>query len=177
MSLETQPSSTAENRVVNGEFQELSPRRALRLLSRGLRLRCPNCGLGRIRGGWLKLKPKCPVCGLRTDRGEEDFFLGGMMWNIVFAEGALVVSSLLIGFITWPDVPWNGLMWGLILAMIPGPILFYPFAKCLWLAVDLTFRPLTLRDLEGHGENLDSQAAVGEKDGDPRPGTGRREGH
>jgi hypothetical protein len=37
--------------------------------------------------------------------------------------------------------------------MVLSPILFYPFAKCIWLAMDLVFRPLTLQDLEGHGEN------------------------
>ena len=78
-------------------FEELSPTRAIRLLARGIRLRCPHCGEGRLRESWLKLRAKCPECGLRTDRGEEDFFNGGMMWNIVFSEGALLLMAVLVG--------------------------------------------------------------------------------
>lgn len=85
--------------------------RALTLLSRGICLRCPHCAEGHLRQSWLKLKLKCPACGLRTDRGEEDFFNGGMMWNIVFSEGALLAAGLLIGILTWPDVPWTLMQW------------------------------------------------------------------
>ena len=156
---------------------QLDPRRAATLIGRALRRRCPNCGSGGLFRRWMMMRRTCPSCHLKLDRGEADYFLGAYTINFVVAELIIVVTAGLGIWLTWPDVPWNGLMWGLILAMIPGPILFYPFAKCLWLAVDLTFRPLTLRDLEGHGENLESQAAGGEKEGDPRPGTGRREGH
>lgn len=131
-------------------FQELSPGRALRLLGRGIRLRCPNCGQGRIRQSWLKLKPKCPVCGLRTDRGEQDFFLGGMMWNIVFAEGALVVAALLIGALTWPDVPWTLMQWVGTTLMVIVPFLFYPFSLGFWLANDIWIRPITEEEMEWH---------------------------
>jgi uncharacterized protein (DUF983 family) len=134
-------------------FDELSPTRVLRLLSRGIRLRCPNCGEGRLRAGWLKLKPKCPVCGLRTDRGEEDFFNGGMMWNIVFAEGALLAMAVLVGILTWPDVPWTLMQWMGIALMAIVPILFYPFSLGFWLANDIWIRPLTEEEMRWHRES------------------------
>jgi hypothetical protein len=40
-----------------------------------------------------------------------------------------------------------------------APVAFYPFAKTLWLAADLIFRPLALKDLAGHGENTKSEGA------------------
>lgn len=130
--------------------EELRVGRALRLLSRGIRLRCPHCGQGRLRDGWMKLKFRCPVCGLRTDRGEEDFFLGGMMWNLVFAEGALLVGAVALGVATWPDVPWALMQWGGILLMVAAPFLLYPFSLGFWLANDIWIRPVTEAEMEWH---------------------------
>ncbi|HEX6924817.1 MAG TPA: DUF983 domain-containing protein [Longimicrobiaceae bacterium] len=131
-------------------FEELSPTRAIRLLARGIRLRCPHCGKGRIRQSWLHLKPKCPECGLRTDRGEEDFFLGGMMWNIVFAEGTLLIMGLLVGILTWPDVPWTLMQWVGIALMVVVPFVFYPFSLGFWLANDIWIRPVTEEEMRWH---------------------------
>jgi len=135
------------------QFEELSISRAARLLGRGIRLRCPHCGEGRLRGGWLKLEPKCQSCGLRTDRGEEDFFLGGMMWNIVFAEGLLLFTGLAVGIATWPDVPWTLLQWGGVTLMAIAPFVFYPFSLGFWLASDILIRPVTDQEMEWHRSN------------------------
>jgi uncharacterized protein (DUF983 family) len=132
------------------EVEELSPSRALTLLSRGIRLRCPHCGEGHLRAGWLRLKPKCPVCGLRTDRGEQDFFLGGMMWNLVFSEGLLAVLGLLVAILTWPEVPWTLLQGAGITLMVVVPFLFYPFSLGFWLANDIWIRPIAEREMEWH---------------------------
>ena len=134
-------------------FEELSPTRVLRLLGRGIRLRCPHCGEGRLRESWLQLRFKCPECGLRTDRGEQDFFNGGMMWNIVFSEGALLASALLVGILTWPDVPWTALQWFGIALMIIVPFVFYPFSLGFWLANDIWIRPLTREELSWHRQS------------------------
>jgi hypothetical protein len=95
----------------------------------------------------------CPRCHLILDRSEADYFLGGYVINFVTAELLIVAGGLAVVLLTWPDVPWEALKWGLILLMLPAPVAFYPFAKTLWLATDLLFRPPTLRDFEGHGEN------------------------
>lgn len=96
----------------------------------------------------------CPTCRLKLDRGEHDYFIGALVVNFVTAELLIVGAAFLVVVLSWPDVPWTGLKWGLIALMIPLPVFFYPFAKALWLAIDLTFRPVTWNDLEGHGENL-----------------------
>ena len=44
---------------------------------------------------------------------------------------------------TWPDPPWTSLIVMGVVQMVLTPILFYPFAKALWLAFDLVFRPAT----------------------------------
>jgi uncharacterized protein (DUF983 family) len=138
-------------------IEELSLRRAIRLYTRGLSLRCPHCGNGGLLRSWLKFKPKCEGCGLRTDRGEEDFFLGGMMWNIVMAEGALLVTAVLIGIFTWPDVPWTSLQYGGILLMTIVPFLFYPISLTVWLASDILIRPVTDEEMEWHRTSAEGE--------------------
>lgn len=133
---------------------QLDLTRALIHLWRALRLRCPNCGGGPLFSRWVKMSASCPSCHLILDRGETDYFLGGYTINFVVSE-VLIVAGAGAGIVlTWPNVPWRLITWSLILLMLVAPVLFYPFAKTLWLAVDLTFRPLTLQDLVAHGENL-----------------------
>jgi uncharacterized protein (DUF983 family) len=122
-------------------------RRAATLFVRALALRCPNCGGRGLLLSWFKLSSACPRCGLRPERGESDYFLGGMMFNIVLAEAVFVL--LLIGTLalTWPRVPWSFLQYGAPAAMLLAPIALYPFSRLVWLAFDLTLRPVTPNDL------------------------------
>lgn len=118
------------------------------MLGRGLRLRCPNCGAKGLIVSWSKLADACPRCRLRPQRGESDYFLGGMMFNIALAEGVFVVLLVVTLAITWPRVPWTLLQFGAPVAMILAPILLYPVSRLVWLAFDLTLRPVTPNDLD-----------------------------
>ncbi len=128
--------------------------RAWTHLRRALLLRCPNCGGGPIFRRWITAVEACPDCHLKLDRGETDYFIGGYTVNFVVAEFTIAAGAVAAVFLTWPEVPWNTIKWALIAFMIPFPIFTYPWSKSLWLAIDLIFRPLTLLDIEGHGENL-----------------------
>jgi hypothetical protein len=109
------------------------------------------------------VREACPGCGLLTDRGEHDHFLGAMALNLVAAE--LTLAALLAGAMaaTWPDPPWELLTWGGAAAAVALPVLFYPFAKLIWLAVDLRFRP------EEGGETAEDDPG---EPGVPRGGAG-----
>ncbi len=100
------------------------------------------------------MEPACPTCHLKLNRGEDDYFLGSLTINFVVAELLVVLGAGLGIYLTWPEVPWGLLTWSLALLVVLAPVVFYPFAQLIWLAMDLIFRPLTLKDLEGHGENL-----------------------
>lgn len=127
--------------------------RAPTYLWRALRLRCPHCGSGGLFRRWVVMRESCPRCRLLFDRGERDYFIGSYTINFIGAELAIVAVALVVLLATWPDVPWSAIQWGLVAFIIPFPVLTYPFAKTLWLAIDLLFRPPTLGDFEGHGEN------------------------
>lgn len=119
-----------------------------RMLARGLARRCPLCGSADLFDGWLEQRAACSGCGIRTDRGESDFFLGGYTLNFIVAELLLAGVLALVVLVTWPDVPWNGLMWGGGVAMVVAPILFFPVSRTLWLAIDLALRPPTPADFD-----------------------------
>src|SRR5687768_775276 len=106
-------------------------RRALEILGRAIQRRCPRCGSDGIFRSWFRMVPRCPACGLLTDRGEQGYLVGAYMFNIAIAElvFALVLVTILV--VTWPDPPWNLLMYGGAALMILLPMVFYPFAKTL----------------------------------------------
>lgn len=121
---------------------------SLTVLGRGLRLRCPWCGRGRLFERWLRLRRYCTECGFRPDRGETDAFIGPYTVNLVVSELIPVTIAVAIGFATWPDVPWRALTWGLVALMLVAPIVTYPFARGFWLALDVIFRPPVRGDFE-----------------------------
>lgn len=111
--------------------------------------------------GWWKMREACPDCQLILDRGEQDYFLGGFTVNFVVAELIIVLGAGFGIFLTWPDVPWKAITWILAFLMALAPVVFYPIAKTLWLAVDLTLRPPTSQDLMPPGEGSDEGPALG----------------
>jgi uncharacterized protein (DUF983 family) len=97
---------------------------------------------------WFGLRPACPRCGLRLDRGEPDYFLGAIVFNMAFAEGVFALGLIGVLLWTYPSPPWDALYYGGIAGMILAPIFFYPFSKLCWLAFDLAFRPPRPEDFE-----------------------------
>lgn len=120
--------------------------RVARLFGRALRLRCPECGKGAMFESWFRIRHQCPVCGLTLERGEDGYVVGAYMFNLIAAE--LVFAGVLVAVIvgTWPSPPWELLQYGGAAFMVAAPFLFYPFAKAIFLAFDLTFRPAGSED-------------------------------
>lgn len=116
-------------------------RRALRLLGRALRLRCPDCGGRGLFASWFRMRASCPGCGLALDRGERGYQVGSYMVNIIAAELIFLAAFLAILWTTWPDPPWTLLQYGGAAMMVAAPVLLYPFTKTVFLAMDLLVRP------------------------------------
>ena len=86
---------------------------------------------------------------MRYDREPEGgYWVGSNTINLFATEGVFVLTlvGVLVG--TWPTPPWDLLLWGGMLLMVLFPILFFPFSKTLFVAVDLIFRPQEPRDFE-----------------------------
>jgi uncharacterized protein (DUF983 family) len=114
-----------------------------RMLLRGAAKRCASCGGRRLFTGWFRMAPTCPTCGYRFER-EEGFFLGAYVMNLVFAQGLVILLAVLPTIVMLnanPDASIIPVIVGGAVATVLGPLVFYPFSKTLWVAVELIFRP------------------------------------
>jgi uncharacterized protein (DUF983 family) len=126
-------------------------RRTATIVARAALLRCPNCGRGPVLRHYLAMRARCGHCGLALERGERDYFIGSMMFNLVVAEllfAAAFVATLLA---TWPNVPWDALEWSAPAAMFAAPFILFPFSKLTWLGFDILLRPVTPDELAPRG--------------------------
>lgn len=156
----------AEHGEMQSETELVMPhlRDLLRLLWRAVRLRCPHCGGKPVVRSWFHLHERCPACGLRLERGEqEDYFLGGILLNLLLAELLFAILFTVLVIVLWPNVPWDGLEYGIAVAMVVAPIACYPISRLLWLALDLAFRPVTPEEMAWHQASERSDAPTSKR--------------
>ena len=108
------------------------------LFWRGATLRCPRCGSGHLFRRYFTLQPDCPRCALHFER-EEGYWVGALAVNIAMVMAIFVVAFVVILVATVPEVPVGPSLAVLVPVMVFGPILFYPFSKTLWMALDYGF--------------------------------------
>ena len=119
---------------------------------RALTLRCPHCGGRGVLASWFKLKDRCPRCRLHLHREEGDYFLGAYVIMLMAMEILFALGFLIVLILTWPDPPWEAIQWVGAVVLIGSTLLAYPFAKTLWLAIDLVFRPVSSAELGWNAE-------------------------
>lgn len=115
------------------------------LMRRGAMKRCPVCGGGHLFRLWVRMRPSCPNCGLVFGRIPGQW-LGSWFLDVCVVQ-AVILAVLAIGVgVTWPDPP----MWTIGLLAVGSavivPIVFFPFSRTLWTAIDLAMRPLEFDD-------------------------------
>jgi uncharacterized protein (DUF983 family) len=115
------------------------------LLARGITKRCPLCGSGHLFTGWFTMKDRCPRCAFPLER-VEGHWMGALGMNTIVSFGALFVAVVAGFVITYPDTPLVPLMAIVTAVGILVPLLFFPFSKTLWSAIDLAMRPLEPSD-------------------------------
>jgi uncharacterized protein (DUF983 family) len=113
------------------------------VLGRAARLKCPNCARGPVMRHWFKMRDRCGNCGLAIERGERDYFIGSMMFNLGVSEGLFAVVFVSTMIARWPDVPWDTLQWAAPLGMLAAPFVLFPFSKLAWLGFDILLRPIS----------------------------------
>jgi uncharacterized protein (DUF983 family) len=128
----------------------------LTMLRRGLSKHCPRCGGGKLYRGWFRMLDRCPSCGYKFAR-EEGFFFGAYIVNLVITEA--VLFGICLGYIGVHGAEGSDLRISLIAACAAAlvvPVVFYPFSRTLWSAIDLIFTPLELDEI------VEAADAVGE---------------
>ena len=122
-------------------------KRVVVVLGRAARLRCPNCAGGPVMRHWFKMRERCGRCGLAIERGERDYFIGSMMFNLAVSEALFAIVFVSTMVLTWPNVPWDTLQWAAPAGMAAAPFLLFPFSKLAWLGFDILLRPVTPDEL------------------------------
>jgi uncharacterized protein (DUF983 family) len=105
---------------------------------RALRRRCPYCGGGNVFASWFEIRKRCPTCGV-TYAYETGYFLGSYAINLVVTE--LIAAAIVIGLIVWTDLSVLQMQIAAVVLAVGMPLLFYPTALLLWVALDVTFHP------------------------------------
>jgi uncharacterized protein (DUF983 family) len=108
------------------------------MLARGATRRCARCGSGHLFRHWVTMKPDCPRCGLHFER-EAGYWAGALAINIIIVGGLFTIVFVIALILTVPDIPVTPLLAVLVPVMVVGPIVFYPYSKTLWVAVDRAF--------------------------------------
>ncbi len=101
-------------------------------VGRGLRLRCPRCGEGKLFTRFFTMPDACASCGLDFKR-EQGYYIGAMYINYGVTTVILLGVSLpLIGRFPLPQI-----LWPLGLFCTLFPVWFFRYSRSLWLAIDL----------------------------------------
>lgn len=87
---------------------------------------------------WIRMNERCPECGIRFER-EPGFFLGSIYFN--YGLTTLIVA------VTFPLLLFNGiadaqtLLFASLGFVLVFPLLFFPFARSLWVGHDQYWDP------------------------------------
>lgn len=116
--------------------------RAWTLFIRGLRLRCPVCGKGKLFEHGFTMYKQCPVCHFTYER-EEGYFTSAMAINLIVSE--LIIAAVVVPFSIAagmnPNIPFIPLL--LLGSPLPIilPLLFFRHSRSLWMSIDHYLNP------------------------------------
>jgi uncharacterized protein (DUF983 family) len=101
----------------------------------GFTRRCARCGHGHLFDRWFTMKESCPSCGLHFERSP-GYWTGAMAINIGVTSAVFTVGFVIALVLTVPHVPVAPLLAIFVPLMILTPIVYYPWSKTVWVAVD-----------------------------------------
>ncbi|HKG23907.1 MAG TPA: DUF983 domain-containing protein [Blastocatellia bacterium] len=125
--------------------------RARKILVRGLRLRCPDCGQASLYASLFKMRHHCSHCGLVFER-EQGYFIGALYINVIVTESLLLFLFMLYYMVR--PVSEDALYAVLFALALILPLVFFRHSRSLWLAVDHIIEPNAKRVEPGEGVDL-----------------------
>jgi uncharacterized protein (DUF983 family) len=99
---------------------------------------------------FFTLRTRCPTCGLRFER-EEGYWVGAMIVNLAATMVAFFVVLMGGILLWWPDVPWGALTVITVAVCAAVPVLFYPWSKTIWMALDVLLHRMDAQDHDASG--------------------------
>lgn len=126
-----------------------APPSRVKVLWWGLTRRCARCGSRHLFRHHFEMVPDCPRCGLRFER-EHGYWAGALAVNMIATGGVFAVVFVVLVAATAPSIPVLPLLAVLVPIAVVGPVVYYPFSKTVWVAIDRAF----LQRLDPH-EQID----------------------
>jgi len=126
-----------------------------RTLARGLRVKCPVCGQGKLFRRWFTMLQRCPQCDLKFER-LEGHWIGAVAVNTMVTFGIMFVALGVVMIVAYPEYPIRTMLAVLLPIPILAPLLLFPVARTFWMAMDLLFRPPEPEEI--HSEFLPGRA-------------------
>lgn len=113
-------------------------RNTAKVLLRGLKLKCPDCGQAGIYESLLQVRHHCPNCGLIFQR-EQGYFTGALYVNIAVAEGSVLLAFVICLLVGVAD---TDRMFAILIAISAlAPLLFFLHSRSFWLCFDYLIDP------------------------------------
>jgi len=84
-----------------------------------------------------------------------------MIINTAVTIGLFLIIFVGAAFALWPDVPWTGLLFGTMALNFVVPVVFYPFSKTVFVALDLSVRSLSDEESAAAAIRIDVQHEPG----------------
>lgn len=107
----------------------MTPGLVRRAIWRGLRQRCPVCGVGRLFSGFFRMRNDCACCGVSFTR-EPGLWLGSMDINLTISLAIIMASIVFL-----PEMPLpRALALGSI-AAVALPVLLFRVVRGFWVAL------------------------------------------
>ena len=111
------------------------------IVSRAVRLRCPNCGRGGLFAGVFKMRAKCPACSL-SYFPESGYYVGAMIIN--YAATVAIVLVIFLASLLFPDVTrWTTntkiLLWMAFAIALSLSLMRHSYS--FWLGLDFWVKP------------------------------------
>ena len=104
--------------------------------SRGIRLKCPMCSKGRLFDGFVRMQKNCSVCAFHFERGP-GYFLGSTYIN--YGVTTLLTTWTYIVLRFGFEISKPVLIPALAAFCVIFPVLFFRYARSLWLSFDCYF--------------------------------------
>ncbi len=123
------------------------PPKFRRMLGRSLTIGCPACGQRRLFRRWVIMTEDCPRCGLHFER-IEGHWIGAIGINTIVSFGVLLITMIVGLIASAPDIQVVPLTLLCVSVAALFPILFYPFSKTVWTAIDIGMRPLEPHEVD-----------------------------
>jgi len=106
------------------------------MIGRGLRLKCPRCGAGRLYSKPFRMNENCADCGLKFER-EQGYFVCTIYINYAATVAIAVPGFFLLDAFTNISINQQLALW--VPFAVIFPLTFFHHSRSLWLVLDHYF--------------------------------------